>query len=258
MKAEERMDWAKNFYSKQAKWLKLPARWAKFSPSDPPGRARRRAAALERLAQPGTKRVLELGAGSGIVAGAIALLGHTVVAVDIVDESVANARRVAAQLPHGELIVVQGDFYEIELTDRFDVVCYFDGFGIGSDADQQRLLHRIAGWLKPEGCALVDVYSPWHFATKNGEVYREGNAMCRSDFDADRSRLLQSIWPVGEDESQAVTQSLRCYSPADFRLLLEGTGLVLQTLEPYESEDHEKRVPLKQAMLYLTKLVLEG
>lgn len=82
--------------------------------------------------------------------------------------------------------------------------------------------------------------------------------MCRSDFDADGSRLVQSIWPVGEDESQAVTQSLRCYSPADFRLLLEGTGFVLQTLEPYESEDHEKRVPLKQAMLYLTKLVPEG
>ncbi len=252
------MDWTKNFYSKQAKWLDLPARWAEFSPSDPPGRARRRAAAVERLAGPGTKRVLELGAGSGIVAGATALLGHTVVAVDIVDASVANARRVAAQVPNGELIVVQGDFYEIELADMFDVVCYFDGFGTGSDADQRRLLHRIVGWSKPEGCALIDIYSPWYFANKNGEVYREGNAMCRSDFDPDGCRLLQSIWPVGENESQAVTQSLRCYSPADLRLLLEGTRLALQTIEPYESEDHEKRVPLEQAMLYLTKLVLEG
>ena len=82
--------------------------------------------------------------------------------------------------------------------------------------------------------------------------------MYRSDFDWHEGRLLESIWPVGQDETQAVTQSLRCYAPADLRLLLNGTGLALQTLEPYESEDHEKRVPLKEAMLYLTKLVPEG
>ncbi len=81
--------------------------------------------------------------------------------------------------------------------------------------------------------------------------------MCRSEFDPNGCRLLQSIWPVGDDESQAVTQSLRCYSPADLRLLLEGTRLALHTIEPYESEDHEKRVSLEQAMLYLTKLVPE-
>ncbi len=252
------MEWTKDFYSRQYEWLDSPARWAEFSPGDPPGRARRRAAAVERLGGPGTKRVLELGCGSGIVAGAIALLGHTVVAVDIVDESVANARRIAAEIPNGELLVVQGDFYEIELTDRFDVVCYFDGFGIGSDADQRRLLQRITGWLKPEGCAVIDIYYPWYFANWHGQVHREGNAMCRSEFDADGSRLEQTIWPAGEDESQAVTQSLRCYSPADLRLLLEGTGLNLHTIEPYESDDHEKRVPLNQAAHYLTKLVPEG
>lgn len=81
--------------------------------------------------------------------------------------------------------------------------------------------------------------------------------MGRSDFDPHGCRLLDSIWPVGTDESQAVTQSLRCYSLADLRLLLEGTGLALQTIEPYESEDHDKRVSLKQALLYLAKLAPE-
>lgn len=252
------MKWAKDFYSKQYKWLERPALWREFSVSDPSGRARRRAAAVERLAGPGLKRVLELGCGSGTVAGAIALLGHSVVAVDIVDECVANARRIAAELTNGELSVVQGDFFEIEFTDRFDVVCYFDGFGIGSDADQRRLLGRIREWLKPHGCAVIDIYPPWYFARKQGDVSREGNVMARSSFDPDGCRLLQSIWPVGADESQAVTQSLRCYAPADLRLLLEGTGLALHAIEPYESEDHDRRVPLDQAMLYLTKLIPEG
>lgn len=174
------MEWAKDFYSKQYKWLERPALWAEFSASAPPGRARRRAAAVERLAGPATKRVLELGCGSGTVAGAIALMGHTVVAVDIVDECVANARRIAAEVPNGELIVVQGDFYEIELTDRFDVVCYFDGFGIGSDADQRRLLRRIREWSKPHGCAVIDIYPPWYFVRKHGEVGRSGSSTLSS------------------------------------------------------------------------------
>jgi SAM-dependent methyltransferase len=74
--------------------------------------------------------VLELGAGSGVTAGAIARLGHTVVAVDIVEQAGASARCIAAELPPGALTVVQGDFYEIQLSNSFDVVCYFDGLGM--------------------------------------------------------------------------------------------------------------------------------
>jgi hypothetical protein len=79
--------------------------------------------------------------------------------------------------------------------------------------------------------------------------------MYRSDFEVVGSRLLESLWSVSEDEAQAVTQSLRCYSPADLQLLVEGSGLVLDKIESYEAEDHQKQVPLKQAMLYLAKLI---
>jgi SAM-dependent methyltransferase len=200
--------------------------------------------------------VLELGCGSGLVSAGIASLGHTVVALDITPEAAASARRVAAEVPDGRMSVVEGDFFEVDLPEDFDVVCYFDGFGIGSDADQRRLLRRIAGWLGKGGCATIDVYAPWEAFRDSGEEYEEGAAMGRQDFDADGSRSLGPIWPTG-DESQAVTQSLRCYSPADLRLLLESTGLALETYEPYEDEYHETRVPLEQALLYLTKLVPE-
>jgi hypothetical protein len=62
------------------------------------------------------------------------------------------------------------------------------------------------------------------------------------------------MWHVA-DEAHVVTQSLRCYAPADLRLLLEETGLSLQTLEAYDTERYEHAVPLAQAMLYLAKLV---
>ena len=253
------MEWTKDFYTRQYELLGSPAVWASFSPSNLPERATGRAAAVERLAGSGAKRVLELGCGGGIMAGAIALLGNRVVAVDIVDEAVTSARYFAAQVTNGDMRVIQGDFYEIALDGLFDVVCYFDGFGIGSDADQRHLLHRIAGWLKPEGCALIDIYNtPWHVVNRDGEAYQEGTVMHRSDFDADNCRLEENMWSVDEEESQAVTQSLRCYTPADFRLLLQGTGLMLQTMEPYASTwDYTEPVPLIEAAIYLAKLVGE-
>jgi SAM-dependent methyltransferase len=247
------MEWAKDFYSKQVKWFDIPARWAEFSLDDVPDRFKRRVAAIERLAGAGAKRILELGPGGGATAAALADGGCTVVAVEIVGEFAANCRRLAEKVRNGKFIVVQGDFYEIELNDTFDVVCYFDGFGIGTDGDQRRLLRRIAAWLKPDGCALIDILTPWYWADQIGKEYRFGAAVGRFAFDAEGCRMVDRLWPQG-DESQAITQTIRCYSPADLRLLLEGTGLALQTLEPYESEKYERSVPWEQAMLYLAKL----
>jgi SAM-dependent methyltransferase len=253
--------WTKAFYTKQAEWLGLIEIWAGISPvGKTSGRGANEAAAIERLAGPGPKRVLELGCGSGIVAGIIAEHGHTVVAVDISDHAAASARRVVGEVTRGEMSVVQGDFYEVELDGTFDVICYFDGFGIGSDADQRRLLRRISGWLRPAGneqpagCALIDVYSPWPSCEEDEEPYRDRKAMARDRFDYENCRGINTIWVEGREE-QTATQSLRAYSPPDLRLLLEGTGLELETYEPYEEDDHGKQVPLKDAMSYLAKLV---
>jgi len=54
-------------------------------------------------------------------------------------------------------------------------------------------------------------------------------------FNADGCRMLDTYVP--DDGSESFTQSLRCYSPADLRLLLEGTGLQLADLWPGGSYD---------------------
>ncbi len=152
-----------------------------------------------------------------------------------------------------------GDFYAVSVPGPFDVVCYWDGFGVGSDADQRRLLARIASWLGRDGCALIDIYTPWYWARMTGRQWAVGTALRRHDFDADGCRMLDRWWPVGE-EQRAVTQSLRCYAPADLRLVLEGTGLRLTVVEPGGAVDdntgrYQKRVPLATAMMYRAKLV---
>jgi SAM-dependent methyltransferase len=168
------MDWVKGFYSRQNEWGEVYL-------GDVTDLHRKRAETLNRLAGGGGKRILDLGAGGGQNAAALADLGHIVVAVEFESASLKNAHRLASQSRKGKLIVMEGDFYEIELGDKFDVICYLDGFGIGSDADQRRLLKRITGWLGSNGCVLLEVGTPWYWAKAVGRSWQVGQAIRRYD-----------------------------------------------------------------------------
>jgi SAM-dependent methyltransferase len=198
-----------------------------------------------------------LGSGTGATAAALAMAGHDVVAVELQVELAAHTQELAALVTGGgSLRAIPGDFYEAEPTGEFDVVAYFDGFGIGGDEDQRRLLRRITGWVAPDGCALVDVLVPWHWVrlAGNEEEFPAGSGVHYLDgFDAQRCRMTERMWRVGH-EDDAVTQSLRCYSPADLGLLLEGTGLSIRDVEPFTDETYAKPCGIADAMLYLAVL----
>jgi SAM-dependent methyltransferase len=250
------VDWVRGFYERQYTWADWRLRWASLDLERPGIVAH--VATVERMAGPGTKRILELGAGTGQTAAALAHAGHDVVAVDLLEELTENALELGRSFAVGSFQAVAADFYEIELDERFDVVGYFDGFGIGTDEDQRRLLRRVVTWLQPDGCALIDVFSPLYFAKSAGsrDEYPPG-VWYLEGFDAETSRMTEQMWRVGL-ESDIATQSLRCYSPADLRLLLDGTGLALQTFEPYSDEGYDHTCPLEEAMLYLAKLTPDG
>ena len=190
----------------------------------------------------------------------MAELGHEVVAVEQAPTLAAHIKKLAATLPVGQLTVVEGDFYTVELAGLFDVICYYDGFGIGEDADQRRLLKRVATWLSPTGSALFEIGTPWYAASVDGRGWQVGQAERRYNFDADGCRWLDTWWPIGQPE-QAVQQSTRCYSPADLRLLIEPTGLQLQHVKPGGTMDWEQgkwlpSVPLGKALNYVAQFNL--
>ena len=247
------MIWIKTFYEKQNELSN--AYFGEISEYE-----YSRVAAIEQLAGPGKKRVLELGAGGGQSAAATADAGHDVTAIEIVHSFVEHARQLATKKWQGTMTVIEGDFYTVEVSGTFDVVCYWDGFGVGSDADQKRLLTRIASWFTQDGCALIDINTPWYWAIQaNGQEMHTDQWTRRYGFDAAECRMLDSWWPAN-DETQAVTQSLRCYSPADLKLLLEETGLSLETYESggavdYQARQYCEHVQLEQAMQYRAKLV---
>ena len=249
------MDWALEFYTKQNDWSGVY--------EEPINEGHRlKASWIAELTGPDKKRILELGAGGGQVAAAMAELGHEVVAVEQAPTLAAHIQKLAATLPVGQLTVVPGDFYTVELAGPFDVICYYDGFGIGTDEDQRRLLKRIATWLAPTGSALFEIGTPWYAASVDGRGWQVGQAERRYNFDADGCRWLDTWWPIGQPE-QAVQQSTRCYSPADLRLLIEPTGLQLQHVKPGGTMDWEQRkwlpvVPLEKSLSYVAQLGLVG
>lgn len=249
------MDWVKPFYTKQHEWLGGYYLGAVLD------QHREQAATIVRLAGAPPRRVLELGAGGGQSAAAAADLGYDVVAVELLPAAAAHAAALARQPRAGTLTAIQADFYDVARDGSFDVVCYRDGFGVGTDADQARLLQRVREWLAPGGCALIEVLTPWYWAQAAGREMRFDNVMRRYGFDAEGCRMLDRWWPLA-DPAQAVGQSLRCYSPADLRLLLRETGLSLDAVEPggavisYDPVRFVSPVPLAGAMGYVAKLMI--
>jgi SAM-dependent methyltransferase len=223
------MDWVRDFYSTTGTWW--GAAEARVTERD-----HRRVARLHAYAGGDAPlRVLELGSGYGTTAVAAARAGHAVTAVEITDRA-RHGADLAADVAPGTLTLVQDDFYAVRLAGRFDAVCYWNGFGIGSDADQRRLLARIAGeWLEPHGVALIDVYNPFVWARWDGDQEHRlpdperGYAhelREETGFDPVTCTASDTWWDVTAPERR-ITQTLRCYTPADLRLLLEGTGLAL-------------------------------
>ena len=203
----------------------------------------------------GPGRVLELGAGGGQFAVAARMQGHAVTAIELVP---AAARRIQALAGEhtARVRVINGDFYTVDAGGPFDLVCYWDGFGIGADEDQRALLRRVAGWLAPGGAALVEAYTPWYWARHAGFTRRAPGYVQTYDFDADTCTLLDTYAPEGE---AAQTQRLRCYSPADLRLLLQGTGVTVQDVWPGGRFDGDTgtwhpSVPLRECMSYTAVL----
>lgn len=204
------------------------------------------------------RKLLELGAGGGQFAAAAALAGFQVTALDLRDTAAQDTQRLAAE-QGAQVRMLTGDFYALALPETFDVVCYWDGFGIGTDAEQRHLLGRVREWLAPGGRAFIDIFTPWYWAQHAGYTRhwpKPAGLVQTYGFDADGCRMTDTYAPPGE---APMTQSLRCYSPADLRLLLEGTGLKLLRVKAGGKYDPEAGVwhpdaALGECMTYIAEL----
>lgn len=217
------MDWVDDFYSVTGTWWE-----STLSEVDVVDRGR---AAFVHRYSPNSVNVLELGCGHGATAAAIAGTGRRVVGIDV---SARVEQTVHARSGVAGLELQRGDFYKVDLGQRFDVVCYWDGFGVGDDADQIRLLRRVGGWLADEGVAIVEVFHPSGWAADDGldeikaPLPERGllrHLGHRRSYDSATDTAQDTWWEVGE--STEWTQFLRCYRRERIAEMAAEAGLEL-------------------------------
>ncbi|MCD5323180.1 MULTISPECIES: class I SAM-dependent methyltransferase [Pontibacillus] len=214
---------------------------------------------MEELIESKPEKILELGAGTGQFAVAAAKRGYEVTVIELAPKAIEKMRTLARDHNvEDTLHIYEGDFYETTIKETFDCICYWDGFGIGTDTDQTKLLQLIGIWLNEDGQALIDCYTPWYWANTAGIEMSFDEIMRLYDFDPYHCRMIDTWWS-SRDESQAVTQSLRCYSPADLELLLKESTLFLDHSIPggamdYTTGEFNEEAPLHRAMSYTARL----
>ncbi len=181
---------------------------------------------VEHFLGPAPKNLLELGAGTGETAAFLAAAGYRVTALDISEKNYALLCWIAEKF--SGVTAILGDYFTASIPGKFDAVCLFENFGMGTDAEQRSLLRRIAAeWLTSNGMVIMDVYHPFgpiqkasfsHHLNQLENVPGSVPMTERYYFDAVLSRWIDVWEPEGSGTepphlAEARWQSVRCYTP---------------------------------------------
>lgn len=225
------MEWASEFYKKQ--FLLTKRNLDEISKSTYLQEVLR---IQEQIGKPFFK-VLELGAGNGQLANAMANKSYEVTSVELVEELVQFAKENTS----APVNILCGDFYKLNIHELFDCILYIDGFGVGEDEDQLHLLNRIYKWLNNDGYALIDIYEPnyWRQVYKNEMVLNDEATIFRKyDFNEETMRFTDTWWHKNYEDNKS-TQSLKCYSISRIYELCQSANLDIVGYFPNGAMDFE-------------------
>ena len=142
----------------------------------------------EHVPAPANGRALDVGCGTGELAAYLGALGYVVDAVDFADSALARARAEQAGAVGVRwlcLDIAREDAAELS-DDGYDLIAFrlaYPFFG-----DRQRVLHTLAGWLRPGGGIVV--ITP---VAADTPAERRDSAL-----DEDEIRLLTEGWKAAQ------------------------------------------------------------
>ena len=174
--------------------------------------------------------VLEIGAGSGMLANELSLADKNITTVELVPELVEYARAHS----NPSINILCDSFYSVRLSNQYDLILYIDGFGVGTDKDQLYLLQRINKWLKVDGYALIDIYQPSYWQRISGQqmlISDKNQVMREYVYDENNHRMTDTLWQLSSPD-ETITQSLACYSIDEIYNLCQQAGLQITAFYP--------------------------
>ncbi|MDN4608780.1 class I SAM-dependent methyltransferase [Sporosarcina highlanderae] len=213
--------WVIPFYKKQFEWLRdIEDEMAVYLQKD--------ADTIEEQIGVKFETMLDIGAGVGSIARTLDARGISMTTLELVPELVEAARLRSSKT----IDIHLGDFYTYEFSKQFDVVSYFDGFGVGTDDDQLKLLERMKNWVNDDGSLLIDIYNPNYWRNiAAGKEMKIDDAERIYSFDEAGCRMVDSWWH-SENPDEIVTQSLRCYTVDEISTMCKNAGLTITGIFP--------------------------
>ncbi|ORB45352.1 class I SAM-dependent methyltransferase [Mycobacterium persicum] len=172
--------------------------------------------------------VLELGAGTGRIADALAALGHRVTAVDDSPEMLAHIRRAR---------VIQARIEDVRLAEKFDAVLLVSNLINYPDAQLRRsMLATVAHHLAPTGQAIIEWVPPSMLASRQQgwtKTLAFDGAEATLTIHSNAGGIVTGEFTLTAD-GQRWHQSLvlQRVSPATVRDELTAAGLTLMTAAP--------------------------
>lgn len=172
--------------------------------------------------------VLDAPCGAGRVSLPLARRGIRVVGVDLRPTFLKRAGRRARretlplELRHQDLRHAR-----FEEGTYHAVFCWFNSFGYFSEKENEDLLQRWAGALRPGGRLLIDQINRERVLRKFRPQHESGGIHYRSRWDTRRQRIHLSRNTDAEAKPQN-TSSQRWYTPAQLRHLMAKAGLSLE------------------------------
>jgi SAM-dependent methyltransferase len=155
---------------------------------------------VERLVQrvPEGARMLELGCGGDNPATRVLVARYEYTGVDLSPEQLARARRA-----HPRATFTEADATTLDLpAESFDAVASFFMFGHVPRREQEQLLRRIHGWLRPGGWFLTTLGT----AGARDEVEADwlGAPMFFASFDEETNRQMLERAGFVIDEARVI------------------------------------------------------
>ena len=182
--------------------------------------------------------VLDLCCGQGRHSVALAKTGIAVTGVDLSEEMLSLARDNATAAGV-EVDLIQADMRRLPeaLQGKFDaVVNLFSSFGyLESEADDQQVLHQVAGCLKPGGTVLMDLLNR-EWVIINNEPYEwriedDGTAILEHrDLDLHASVNHLTFTEISPDGTRSAGSELhmRLYTLTELTKMLANAGMSVE------------------------------
>ncbi|MFG1950301.1 class I SAM-dependent methyltransferase [Micromonospora sp. NPDC048830] len=196
---------------------------------------------VDRYATDDSRRLLDVGCGTGRDAGYLAGLGWSVIGIDVSDRMLAYARK-----RHPAVRFVAADMRGYELPGRVDVVSCLDSALLycHTNADLTGFLARCHAHLVPGGLLIAEMRNGAYFLGGGGDLLdREhtrtvvwrgtpytSHTLLRIDHSGQLLRRRRTwTWP-GCSEPLVQTSAWRLLFPMELRHLLDGAGFDVAAL----------------------------